>query len=72
VATIRYVPVSPGQDPAERKVPDDLEPRPSDRGIEWFDEDGAKHVVPWSAILEFIGPPEDSDARIVTPSVEAL
>jgi hypothetical protein len=54
MATIRYVPTSPGQDPAERQVPDELQPRPTERGVEWSDETGAKHVVPWSVILEYI------------------
>jgi hypothetical protein len=51
VATIRYVPTSPGNDPAEREVPD--EAYPTDRGVQWSDESGI-HIVPWSAILEFV------------------
>ncbi|MGH2660768.1 MAG: hypothetical protein ACRDHS_14190 [Actinomycetota bacterium] len=39
----------------EKEVPD--EATLTDYGIEWFDEDGARHVVPWSAVVEFIGPP---------------
>jgi hypothetical protein len=35
--------------------PDDA--RLTDRGIEWLDEDGVHHVVPWTAVVEFIGPP---------------
>lgn len=54
MATIRYVP-SPGQDTAERKVPDELSPTPTERGVEWSDEEGERHIVPWSVILEFIG-----------------
>ncbi len=67
MATIRYVPVSPGQDPPERQVPDELEPLPTERGVEWFDEAQAKHIVPWSAILEFIGPQGSS-----VPMVERM
>lgn len=54
MATIRYVPTSPGQDPPERKVPDELGPAATEHGVEWTDETGAKHVVPWSVILEYI------------------
>jgi hypothetical protein len=43
----------------DRLVPDDY--MVTDRGIEWADEgedgeDGARHIVPWSAVVEFIGP----------------
>ncbi len=48
----------------EREVPD--EATPSDHGIEWFDEDGAHHVVPWSAVFEFIGP---AGSRPAPPSL---
>ena len=72
MATIRYVPTSPEQDPPERKVPDELSPSPTERGVEWVDEEGARHVVPWHVILEFIGPPGSSEPFMVTPSVEKL
>ncbi len=39
----------------QMEVPDDA--RLTDRGIEWLDEDGVHHVVPWTAVVEFMGPP---------------
>jgi hypothetical protein len=48
MATIRLV---SGED---REVPDEF--LRTDLGIEWNDED-EHHVVPWSAVVEFIGPP---------------
>lgn len=38
-----------------KEVPDSA--TPTDHGIEWFDKDGAHHIVPWTAAVEFIGPP---------------
>ena len=54
MAKIRFV---SGED---RLIPDDY--KVTDRGIEWADEgeggeDGARHIVPWSAVVEFTGPP---------------
>lgn len=49
MANIRFV--SGGQ----MEVPDDA--RLTDRGMEWLDEDGLHHVVPWTAVVEFTGPP---------------
>ena len=72
MAMIRYLPMSSGHEPAERRVPDEAEPSPTERGVEWVEENGARHVVPWSAILEFIGPPGSSEPFMVTPSVERL
>jgi hypothetical protein len=70
VAAILFEPI-PGQNDVIRKeVPDELEPRPTDRGVEWTDKDGAQHVVPWSAVREFIGPAGISEPSVVTPSIE--
>jgi hypothetical protein len=41
----------------ERDIPD--ESLTTERGIEWADDDG-KHVVPWSAVSEFVGPTPDA------------
>jgi hypothetical protein len=74
MATIRYVPTSPGTDPVEREVPD--EAYATDHGIQWSDETGAMHIVPWSAILEFVGipgsgiPGSDDDWITSTPRVQ--
>jgi hypothetical protein len=67
MAKIRYMQWGPDRDPAEREVPDSASP--TDHGIEWLDDKGAKHIVPWSVILEFTGPPPGSEE---TPSVERL
>lgn len=50
----------------QMEVPDDA--RLTDRGIEWLDEDGVHHVVPWTAVVEFIGPPPTPP----TPMVEKM
>jgi hypothetical protein len=64
MAKIRFV---SGED---RLVPDDY--MVTDRGIEWADEgedgeDGARHIVPWSAVVEFTGPPT-GPPMVVSPS----
>jgi hypothetical protein len=50
----------------QMEVPDDA--RLTDRGIEWLDDDGVHHVVPWTAVVEFIGPPPTPP----TPMVEKM
>jgi hypothetical protein len=60
MASIRLV--SGGQ----TEVPNDA--RLTDRGIEWLDDDGVHHVVPWTAVVEFIGPPPTPP----TPMVEKM
>src|SRR6266511_4322851 len=47
----------------QMEVPDDA--RLTDRGIEWLDEDGVHHVVPWTAVVEFIGPPPTPPTPVV-------
>jgi hypothetical protein len=54
----------------EREIPD--EALMTERGVEWADRDG-KHIIPWTAILEFTGP--TPDVRIPSTAdemVEAL